>query len=142
MRARCTLPRISDLLATVVRVHSKTHRDLLDLQRLFAGIRGELELHLRVEEETLFPACRALDDEPAAAFDRGLLVLLEDDHVATGDALCALRELAGSYRTDAALCSTHRELLHALRAFELDMHQHVHEENNALFPRVRARLAP
>jgi iron-sulfur cluster repair protein YtfE (RIC family) len=31
-------------------------------------------------------------------------------------------------------------MLNALRAFELDMHQHVHEENNVLFPRVRARI--
>ena len=137
---RRDLPRVSDLLATVVRVHGKAHRELHDLQRLFSAIRDELEEHLRVEEEALFPACLALDDDPAA-FDRDLLVLLEDDHASTGDALCALRELAGGYRTDAALCSTHRTLLRSLRAFEVDMHQHVHEENNVLFPRVRARIA-
>ena len=68
-------------------------------------------------------------------------MLLEDDHAATGDALCALHEFAGSYRTDAALCSTHRSLLRALRAFEIDMHQHVHEENNVLFP-ARAPGSP
>jgi regulator of cell morphogenesis and NO signaling len=138
---RRELPRIGDLLATVVRVHGKTHRELHDLQRLFTTIRAELEHHMRVEEERLFPACRALDDEPAAVLDRDLLVLLEDDHAATGDALCALRELAGGYKTGAALCSTHRSLLRALRAFEIDMHQHIHEENNALFPRARARIA-
>lgn len=138
---RRELPRISELLATVVRVHGKDHRELLDLQRLFAAFRNDLEAHLGVEERTLFPACRALDDHGAASFDRGLLALLEDDHAATGDALCALRELAGGYRDDAALCSTHRTLLRALRALELDMHQHLHEENNVLFPRARARIA-
>ena len=138
---RRDLLRISDLLATVVRVHGKRHRELLDLQRLFASVRTELEAHLHIEERTLFPACRALDDEGAAGFDRSLLVLLEDDHATTGDALCALRELAGGYRTEAALCSTHRTLLRALRAFELDMHRHLHEENNVLFPRVRAKVA-
>ena len=64
-----------------------------------------------------------------------------EDHAATGDALCALREVAGGYRADSGVCSTHRTMLGALRAFELDMHQHVHEENNVLFPRVRARVA-
>jgi regulator of cell morphogenesis and NO signaling len=39
------------------------------------------------------------------------------------------------------MCSTHRTMLSALPAFELHMHQHVHEENNVLFPRVRARAA-
>jgi regulator of cell morphogenesis and NO signaling len=138
---RRDLPRISDLLATVVRVHGKSHRELHDLQRLFTAIRADLEAHMRVEEQRLFPACRALAQAQDAAFDRDLLALLEDDHQATGDALCALRELAGGYRTELALCSTHRALLRALRAFELDMHQHVHEENNVLFPRARARLA-
>jgi regulator of cell morphogenesis and NO signaling len=138
---RRDLPRISDLLATVVRVHGKTHRELHDLQRLFTTIREDLEAHMRLEEERLFPACLALGEGQGAALDDGLLALLEDDHQATGDALCALREVAGGYRTEWALCSTHRALLRALRAFEIDMHQHVHEENNVLFPRARARLA-
>jgi regulator of cell morphogenesis and NO signaling len=138
---RRELPRISDLLATVVRVHGKDHPDLHDLQRLFAGTREELEEHLRTEEATVFPACRALDDgEPDATVDPDVLALLEDDHAHTGDVLIALRELAGGYRTEAALCGTHRTLLKALRAFELDMHQHIHEENNVLFGRVRDRI--
>ena len=139
---RGELTRITELLDTVVRVHGKDHRELLDLQRLFATTRTELETHLRIEEETLFPACRALDDGVPAAFNHDLLGLLEDDHATTGDALAALRELTGGYRTDAALCSTHRRLLQALQAFELDMHRHVHEENNVLFARVRVRIAP
>ena len=62
-------------------------------------------------------------------------------HATTGDALCALREVAGGYRAESAVCSTHRTMLNSLRAFELEMHQHLHEENNVLFPRIRTRLA-
>ena len=40
------------------------------------------------------------------------------------------------------LCSTHRLLLDALAAFERDLHQHVHEENNMLIPRVRELALP
>ena len=40
-----------------------------------------------------------------------------------------------------AFCGTHRVLLHSLQDLELDLHQHVHEENNVLFPHVRGRLA-
>jgi iron-sulfur cluster repair protein YtfE (RIC family) len=36
------------------------------------------------------------------------------------------------------LCGTHRALLDALRSLEQDLHQHIHEENNVLLPRVRA----
>lgn len=133
--------RIAHLLATVVRVHGRDHPSLIDLERCFATLATELAEHIRIEEETIFPACRALDGPGGAAFDDHLLDLMQDDHAATGDALLAIRELAGDFDGRHALCSTHRTLLTELRAFELDLHQHVHEENNLLFPRVRALVA-
>jgi hypothetical protein len=54
---------------------------------------------------------------------------------------CALRDLSGDYDAEHALCATHRALLEALAAFELDLHQHIHEENNVLLPRVRELAA-
>lgn len=51
-----------------------------------------------------------------------------------------MRELAADYDSGRALGGTHRALLDALRRLELDLHQHVHEENNVLFPRARARV--
>jgi regulator of cell morphogenesis and NO signaling len=137
---RPRLDRIDHLLATVVRVHGTSQRSLVDVERLFAGLRGDLESHMNVEEGRLFPACRTLEASGAAAFDDSLLALLEDDHAATGDAICAIRELTGDFDTAQARCSTHRQLLTELRALELDLHQHIHEENNILFPRVRALL--
>jgi regulator of cell morphogenesis and NO signaling len=140
---RKALVRIGELLDTVVRVHGRQHPELIDLQRLFAATRADLEHHLGVEEEVLFPACRELDADPhAAVLEPDVLALLEDDHAATGDALAVMRELTDGFRGDTALCGTHGALLHALRGFELDLHRHVHEENNVLFPRVRARLVP
>jgi regulator of cell morphogenesis and NO signaling len=47
-----------------------------------------------------------------------------------------LRELSGGYATADALCATHRTLLEGLHGLDLDLHQHVHEENNILFPRT------
>ncbi|MEO8967544.1 MAG: hypothetical protein ABI355_08030 [Solirubrobacteraceae bacterium] len=47
--------------------------------------------------------------------------------------------LGGGYERERALCGTHRSLVDALTAFELDLHQHIHEENNILIPRVRVR---
>jgi regulator of cell morphogenesis and NO signaling len=138
---RPALDRIDHLLATVVRVHGETQRSLYDVDRLFAALRADLEAHMHVEESRLFPACRTLAASgDADAFGDGLLALLEDDHAATGDAMHAIRELTGDFDEGHARCSTHRQLLAELRAFELDLHQHIHEENNILFPRVRERL--
>jgi regulator of cell morphogenesis and NO signaling len=67
-----------------------------------------------------------------------VLAAHEQDHTETGGALTALREPAHDYDTTVAVCGTHRRLLEALHRLELDLQQHIHEENNVLFPRVRA----
>jgi regulator of cell morphogenesis and NO signaling len=136
---RRELPQISELLATVVRVHGEGRDELEEAQLVFAGIRGELEHHLELEERELVPAIRALeaDGPAAAAIDGTLIDRHEAEHLGVGEGLVRLRDLGNGYDTSAALCGTHRALLDALLHFESDLHQHVHEENNILFPRVR-----
>jgi regulator of cell morphogenesis and NO signaling len=138
---RDDLGRIGDLLATVVRVHGADHAEAEQMRDVFAAMRDDLQTHMRSEEDALFPACRTLDADPGAMVDEQLLELLEDDHQATGAALGDLRRLGRDYDTGQAWCGTHRALLQALSALERDMHQHVHEENSILFPRVRDRVA-
>jgi regulator of cell morphogenesis and NO signaling len=134
---RRELPRIEELLRTVVRVHGRGNLGLYDLQRTFVGMTEELLPHLELEERVLFPAARKLEVDGAAVAEP-LLHEHERDHEHVGDSLTALRELTSDYRVDRALCGTHRALLDALRSLEQDLHQHLHEENNVLFPRVRA----
>jgi regulator of cell morphogenesis and NO signaling len=130
-RLREELPRLSGLLEKVVRAHEAERPELNELRRTFEAMRAELEEHTVDEEERLFPACRA-----GTPFVRAELAELEHEHAATGELLERLRELADGYDLDRALCNTHRALLDGLRELELDLHLHVHEENNVLFPRV------
>ncbi|MGH2930586.1 MAG: hemerythrin domain-containing protein, partial [Solirubrobacteraceae bacterium] len=88
-------------------------------------------------ERVVFPACRAADADRRAVGE-DVLASHEREHAETGDGLVALRELGQDYNTSRALCGTHRRLLERLQELELDLHQHIHEENNILFPRVRA----
>ena len=39
-------------------------------------------------------------------------------------------------------CTTYRVAMQELEAFERDLHQHVHLENNILFPKARALARP
>lgn len=137
---RRELPRISELLETVVRVHGEERPSLAELERQYSALRSELETHLVLEEGELFPAALSLESGKGAgtALGEGTLALLEHEHADTGRALAALRELADDYDPERALCGTHRALLDALRELELDLHQHIHEENNVLFPRALA----
>lgn len=138
---RVSFTRNTKLLGTVVRVHGATRPDLGHVRDAFAALSSDLEAHLRLEEDTLFPACARLDGVIATPVpDDDLLEHLKDDHHGVGAALSRIRELCGDYDETGALCATHRELLRSLHRFELDMHQHVHVENNVLFPRVLALL--
>jgi regulator of cell morphogenesis and NO signaling len=137
------MPRISDLLATVVRVHGTDCIDFEIIQRAFASLRVTLEEHIAEEERELFPACIALDrGDPVVELDRPTVRRHRDEHEAVGAKLTALRALAGGYDLSQALCSTHGALLDALRLLEADLHRHVHEENNVLLPRVDALIEP
>jgi regulator of cell morphogenesis and NO signaling len=136
------MPRIAELLETVVRVHGADHPDLELVERTFASLRAELQAHIEEEELVLFPVCRGLEQgsvDPAGV-EPGLVDRHRTEHEAVGRRLDSLRELAGGYELSQALCSTHRSLLERLQRFEADLHRHVHEENNVLLDRVGAML--
>lgn len=134
---RRDLPHIAELVATVVRVHGEGHPQLHDLARTFTSLRSELESHIDSEEREVFPLCRAVEEHPATAIDEQLLADHEHEHADAGAALAVIRELTDDFDSSRALCGTHRALLRALQNLELELHQHLHEENNVLFPRVR-----
>jgi regulator of cell morphogenesis and NO signaling len=135
---RAELRRITGLAAIVARVHHDAHSELRDVHRLLLWLRQELERHLTIEETVVFPACCRVEEGSGVSVDRSVLVALEDDHGDLCDTLAAVSEICGGYERSRGLCSTHRELLHALGGLELELHQHIHEENNVLFPRIPA----
>ena len=132
-RMRWELPRVSELAERAASAHGDALPELHELRDELASLRAELEEHMDDEESRLFPALAA--GEP---FSSRELEELVHEHEATGARLQRLRDLGGGYELAAALCNTHRALLEGLHGLELDLHQHVHEENNILFPRVAA----
>ena len=132
-RMRWELPRVSELAARAASAHGGERPELHELREELASLRTELEEHMSDEEGSLFPALAA-----GRTVTAGELEELVREHEATGARLQRLRELGGDYDLSGALCNTHRALLEGLHGLELDLHQHVHEENNILFPRVAA----
>ncbi len=47
-----------------------------------------------------------------------------------------LREITGQYHLPDDACPTFQALYEELQYFEADLHQHIHLENNILFPRA------
>lgn len=129
-RLRWDLPRLSELAERAAAVHGEALPALRELRAEFEQLRAELEEHIAEEERELFPLLAG-----GGTLDRAQLERLLQEHDTVGLRLRRLRELADGYATEAAVCNTHRGLLQGLHGLELDLHQHVHEENNILFPR-------
>jgi regulator of cell morphogenesis and NO signaling len=103
------------------------------------GVHAQLELlqehvleHLYKEEHVLFPMILAGDGARSA----GPIRMLEDEHVEHGEGLSRLRELTGGFIPPADACATWQALYLRLATLERDLMDHVHLENNVLFPRA------
>jgi len=140
---REALPRLTFLVDKVTRVHWERHPELRELRRVFGSLREDLESHMAREERVLFPLCRELDRaETRPEFHcgsvRNPVGVMVREHEDAGNELAAMRELTGGYEPPADACNTYRAMLDGLAGFERDMHRHVHEENNILFPKAVA----
>jgi regulator of cell morphogenesis and NO signaling len=138
---RRELPRLAELLEKVERAHADERPELRELRATFERLRAELVAHTEAEEESLFPAVRRIEAgaSPDAALERELAGF-EEEHAAAGALLEELARVTGGHDLSRALCNTHRAALDGLRELERDLHEHIHEENNLLFPRLLAEL--
>lgn len=136
------LPRLGRLIEKVVRAHGDKHPKLLELADIFKLFREQLELHMQKEELILFPGISGIEaGGPPRVFGCGggvehPIEIMMQEHDDAGESLAKMRHLTNDYIPPADACETFKVLLHSLAKLELDMHQHVHKENNILFPRA------
>ena len=129
------LPRLEAMARKVVRVHGAREPEVLpELLSTFVTLKTELKQHMMKEEQILFPMIR----RGQGAMALGPISVMEAEHSSAGDALARLRELTNGYQAPADACNTWQALWLGLGAFEDTLHQHIHLENNILFPRALA----
>jgi len=138
------LPRLDALTQKVAAVHGAHDPRLAQVRDTYAGLAAEMASHMLKEERILFPMIRQLDaSESAPAFHCGSIAnpirQMELEHDQAGGALAKMRELTGGFTPPDWACNTYRAMLDALAHLEHDLHQHVHKENNILFPRAIER---
>jgi len=130
---RAELPRLQQLARKVEAVHRQHKEVPVGLAAHLDFLAGELEAHMRKEEQVLFPM---LLQHPGPLPD-GPLEVMEREHEEHGRNLARMRALAHGYELPPEACATWRALYAALREFEAEVLQHVHLENHVLFPRGR-----
>ena len=135
------LPRLEKMVTKVAAVHGEKEPRLMQIKDIFLALSAELATHLMKEEQILFPMIRQLEaSHTLPTFHCGTIAnpvhRMEFEHDEAGTALAQLRQLTDDYTPPEWACNTYRAMLDALATFEQDMHQHVHKENNVLFPRT------
>jgi len=132
-RLRRDVQPLIDAARKVERVHADKPAVPVGLADELTELWIELQQHMLKEERVLFPMLRM--------GVRGAQVympvrVMEHDHEAHAEALARIRELTGDLQIPPHACATWTALYQGLRAFEAELMEHIHLENNVLFPRA------
>ena len=139
------LSRLEALLVKVCQAHKVKHPELLQIQYVFQQLKNELIPHMLKEEQILFPYIarleetfnqnRPLQSPPFGTVLNPIRVMMME-HDGAGDMLFEIRQLSTNFTVPPDGCISYKTLYQALEEFEKDLHQHIHLENNILFPRA------
>ena len=142
---RSEMARIEALSAKVINAHSANHPELVKVESLFQRLCADLKPHMFKEEQVLFPYIVAMEQAetkgqpiPFAPFGtvRNPVWMMAKEHDTAGEILHELRRVTSDYQVTADACMSYQALYRALEGFEKDLHQHIHLENNVLFPKA------
>lgn len=134
------MPRLAALVEKVYRVHGERHPELKQVHAAFFKAMSALEPHMTAEERSVFPTISKLEKgQPATGADvlSATLDRLVDEHQEVGDLFHEIKRLTGGYTWPADGCNSYKMMLEGLSEMELDLHEHIHKENNILFPAAR-----
>lgn len=131
---RTEIPRLIDLARRVEHVHADKPDCPKGLADLLSDVREAVDGHLGKEEGILFPLILAGRGQ-MARMPVQVMLQEHDDH---GRSLHRIRELTHDFHLPEHACASWRELYRSLAQLEVDLTDHIHMENNTLFPRALA----
>jgi regulator of cell morphogenesis and NO signaling len=140
-------PMLIDLSAKIDMHHGMAHPELSKIQLLVEALLTEMKSHQLKEEKVLFPYIKQLvrqktENKP----DEGLsaekveepVKMMMDEHREVARLVHSIEKLSTNYTVPPDGCQSYHLYYHKLREFDEDLHQHIHLENNILFPKAVA----
>lgn len=136
------IPIIQAFLEKITKVHGERHPELAEIKTLFDATAAEMTVHMKKEELMLFPFIRKMVQAkstghavtaPFGTVNNPIQAMMHD-HDAEGERFRKIKELSNQYTVPEDGCNTYRAAYATLKAFEDDLHLHIHLENNILFP--------
>lgn len=144
---RNNIPLLSEFTQKVARVHGHANPEVVEIASLFQDLAMELKPHMMKEETILFPFVRQILEAGNTSTEMNLphfgsiqnpINMMELEHDKAGEIMKEIRKLSNGYEPPLHACNTYRVSYFKLNEFEEDLHQHIHLENNLLFPKAVA----
>lgn len=144
------MPAILSYLEKVASKHGNGHPEMMRVLELFATVKEEMGQHMQKEEQILFPRIKEVEQQLGEGNEIIInntyllspISMMEQEHDHAGSLLSEIRQLTNDYTPPADACTTYKLSFASLQAFEHDLHQHVHLENNILFPKALRLFVP
>jgi len=142
---RSEISRLYALLDKVECAHGQNHPEISAIKTIFHRLGEELEVHMMKEERFLFPYVIKMEQamsqkqpciRPPFGTVHNPVRMMMFEHDSAGEMLKKIRALSSDFVCPPDVCLTYTSLYEALEGLEKDLHQHIHLENNILFPKA------
>ncbi|MCC7430714.1 iron-sulfur cluster repair di-iron protein [bacterium] len=133
---------LDQISVKVAHVHGQNHPELIRIAEIYKSVEQELLHHLPDEENILFPRVKELvnsakQTKPSESGSvLALIGKMQQEHSLVGDKMKEIRKLSKDFQPPHDACTSYKLLFAKLEEFETDLFEHIHLENNILFPKV------
>ena len=135
---RAQLPELIRMARRVEAVHRDNPNTPHGLADALETMEQELLMHMHKEEAVLFPMLRAGGN----SFVTQPIAMMRHEHNDHGEALEHLASLTNDITPPMGACNTWRALYTGLAQLREDLINHIHLENNILFPQFEQAAQP
>ena len=141
---RRELPQLAVMAEKLALKHGGRMPELRSIRLLVEALRGEMFAHLEKEEQVLFPFITQMEGglhggtEARACFQTVAhpIAMMVREHEGAESVLAEIARITDNFKLPEQVCMTHIALYTGLAMFQADLKEHVHLENDLLFPRA------
>lgn len=129
-----------------VKNQGEDYKELIEINTLIQKFSDQLIIHMKKEETIVFPFIKLLfkanKDHTTISLSsfnslNHPIIMMEEYHNQAGDILKKISKLSNKYKAPDDACLAFKKLYNKLQEFEDNLYNHVHLENNILFPKAK-----
>ncbi|WP_164126161.1 iron-sulfur cluster repair di-iron protein [Sphingobacterium luzhongxinii] len=133
-------PIITQLANKVAMRHGSERKELFKLATGIHDFMEDLYKHILHEDQKIFTVVKQLSSGTDIDLKEleSAIQYLEEEHEQAGENLSLFRTWTDNYKLPENACNSYTYLFEKIKEFENDLLQHIHLENNILFPKALA----